>query len=201
MVGTGTASAVPDVVRTTIGAETSAPTVDAALSGANAATRAVVDALTGRGVASGDVQTAGVQVYPQLSQDGRDVTGYTARQDLDVTLRDLDGASATIAAAAAGGDAARLSGIFFGLADESALRTQARAAAFADARATAQQHAELAGGRLGGVVSITEDAGGPSFARGRPAPARPSSAESAVPLAPGTSQVSVTVNVRWSLER
>ena len=199
--GSGTASAVPDVVRTTIGAETSAPTVDAALGGADEATRRVIDALTGRGVAERDVQTVGVQVYPQFGQDGRDVTGYTARQDLDVTLRDLDGAGATIAAAvAAGGDAARLSGISFGLADESALRSEARKAAFAAARATAAEHAALAGGRLGEVVSVREDAGGPSFARPQ-ATSAGSSADSSVPLAPGTSEVSVTVQVRWALER
>ena len=199
VVGTGIASAVPDVVRTTIGAETSAPTVDAALSGANDAARRMIDALTGQGVAMGDVQSAGAQVYPRFGRD-EDVTGYTARQDLETILRDVDAAGATIAAAvAAGGDAGRLSGISFGLADEGALRTRAREAAFADARATAQQHARLAGGRLGAVVSVSEEPGGPSFARGWSAQA--ASAVSTVPLAPGTSQVSVTVQVRWSLDR
>lgn len=199
--GTGTASAVPDVVRATIGAQTSAPTVDAALAGANAATRQVLDALEGRGVSEKDVRTVGVQVYPTFDQDGRGVTGYTASQDLDVTLRDLDGAGATIAAAvAAGGDAARLSGVSFGLADESALRTEARTAAFADARATAEEHARLAGGRLGEVVAVREDGGGAPFASPRAASAG-SSADSAVPLAPGTSEVGVTVQVRWTLER
>ena len=201
MAGAGAASAVPDVVRTTIAAQTSAPTVDAALAGANAATRQVLDALEGRGVRKKDVRTVGVQAYPAFDQDGRSVTGYTASQDLDVTVRDLDGAGATIAAAvAAGGDAARLSGVSFALSDESALRTEARRAAFADARATAEEHAALAGGRLGEVVSVREDSSGPPSARAQSAGSS-ASADSAVPLAPGTSEVAVTVQVRWALQR
>lgn len=199
--GTGSASAVPDVVRTTIGAQASAPTVDAALSGANDATRKVLKALADQGVTKRDVKTAGVQVYPRFDDEGRAVTGYDASQDLDVTLRDLGTAGATISAAvAAGGDAARLSGVSFGLADESALRTKARRAAFGNAKATAEEHAKLAGGTLGAVVSVREDSGGPSFARGQDASAA-SGADASVPLEPGTTDVSVTAQVRWALER
>lgn len=175
--------------------------LDAALGGANDATRKVLEALADQGVAKRDVKTAGVQVYPQFDDQGRAVTGCTASQDLDVTLRDLGTAGATISAVvAAGGDAARLSGVSFGLADESALRTRARKTAFADAKATAKEHAELAGGRLGAVVSVREDSGGPSFARGQSASAA-SGADASVPLEPGTTDVSVTAQARWALER
>lgn len=199
--GTGSASAVPDVVRTTIGAETSAPTVDAALSTANDATREVLKALADQGVTKRDVKTAGVQVYPRFDDGGPGVSGYTATQNLDVTLRDLTTAGATISAAvAAGGDAARLSGVSFGLADESALRSRARAIAFADAKAIAEEHAKLAGGTLGAVVAVREDPDTFSSAQPQSASAA-SGAESAVPLEPGTTDVSVTAQVRWALER
>lgn len=198
--GTGSASAVPDVVRTTLGAQASAPTVDAALSVASEATATMLDALSERGVARRDVRTAGVAGYPQLDGDGRGVSGHTASQDLDVTLRDLGAAGATISAVVtAGDDAARLSGVSFTLADEGALRSDARKAASADARAVAIEQARLAGGTLGAVVSVREDSGGPSFASGGGASAV--SAESAVPLEPGTTDVSVTALVRWELER
>jgi hypothetical protein len=198
--GTGTASAAPDVVRTQIGAETSGASVDEALRAANDAARRVVEALRGEGVAERDIQTAGVQLYPQYGPEGQQVTGYTARQDLTVVLRDLDAAGATIAVAvAAGGDAARLSGVSFTLADDTALRAQAREEAFADARVKAEQYAELAGRELGEVVSVREDAGGSSPYASGGGSAESASAD-AVPLAPGSAEVSVTAQVRWSLE-
>jgi len=197
--GTGTASAAPDVVRTVIGAETTAPTVDQALGAANEATRRITDALVGQGVAEGDIQTAGVQLYPQYSPEGQPFAGYTARQDLTIVLRDLGAAGATIGVAVtAGGDAARLSGVSFELADDRALRAKAREAAFADARATAEQYAALVGGELGELISVREDYGssGPSYAAVAEA-----ASGAAVPLSPGSAQVSVTAHVRWALER
>ncbi len=196
--GVGTASATPDVVETTIGAETAAPTVDAALAAASTATRAITDALRGEGVAAGDVRTAGVQLYPQYGPEGQQVTGYVARQDLSVTLRDLDTAGATIGVAvAAGGDAARLSGVSFTVADDTALRAQAREEAFADAREKAEEYAELAGGELGELISVREDSGGSSTAYA--ASAESAVADSAVPLSAGAAEVSVTAQARWAL--
>lgn len=196
--GTGTASAVPDVVRTTLGAETTAPSVDAALGATNEAAQRIVDALLAAGVERSDVQTAGVQLYPQYGPEGLPDAGYAARQDLTVTLRDVGAAGALIAAAVeAGGDAARLSGVSFGVADESGLREQAREEAFADARAKAEQYAELVGRELGAPVSVREEAGASAYGGGDSGGSAESAA--AVPLAPGTSEVSVTTTVRWSL--
>ena len=197
--GTGTATAVPDVVRATLGAEASAPDVDGALGTADDAARRIVDVLVERGVDRADVQTAGVQLYPQYGPDGQPNAGYTARQDLTVTLRDLATAGDLIAAAvAAGGDAARLSGVSFAIADETPLRAEAREEAFADARAKAEQYAELVGRELGEPVSVREDAG-PGAYGGGGFSGESAGAVADVNLAPGTSEVSTTATVRWSL--
>lgn len=199
--GVGTASAVPDVVRVSIGAETTAPTVDEALANADDATRRIVDAVRGAGVAERDVQTSGVQLYPQYGPEGQPDAGYTARQDLTVVLRDVEGAGATIGVAvAAGGDAARLSGVAFALADDTGVRAQAREAAFADARRRAEQYAALAGRELGELVSVREDGGSASIGYGESGGSAQSADAAAVPLAPGTTEVSVTAQVRWALD-
>ena len=113
-------------------------------------------------------------------------------------LKNITTAGATISdLVAAGGDAARLQGVAFGLDDDAALRAKARELAFADARAAAEQYAKLAGRELGDVVLVREQV--------TPAGPVPMAADStmstasAVPIAPGTTDVTVTAQVRWSL--
>jgi uncharacterized protein YggE len=194
--GVGTATGTPDVLRVTIGAETTAETVAAALSGTDAAIRRVHDALRAEGVPEDDVRTVNLAVHPAYGGDGQQIVGYTARHDLDVTLRDLSRAGAQIGLLVdAGGDAARLQGVAFWLEDDAALQAEARAAAFAAARGKAEQYAELTGRALGEVVEVREQST-PS----EPVPyATDARGGEAVPLSPGTATVAVTAQVRWSL--
>jgi uncharacterized protein YggE len=196
--GVGTATGTPDVLRVTIGVETTAETVDAALQDANAAARRVLEAVRGEGVAEDDVQTANVSIHPTYDQNGQQITGYVARHDLQVTLRDLGGAGAAISAlVAAGGDAARLQGVAFSLDDDAALQEEARAEAFAAAREKAEQYAELTGRELGEVVEVREQ-----VTPSGPIPyltADAAMTAEAVPLTPGSATVSITATVRWAL--
>jgi len=197
--GVGTATGTPDVLHVTVGVEAGAGTVGDALSAANDAAGKVLDALRKAGVSDGDVQTRNVHLYPRYDGDGRDITGYTAGQDLAVTLRHLDTAGATISTAvAAGGDAARLQGVAYEIDDDAALRSKARELAYADARARAEQYAKLTGRELGDVVLVREQV--------TPAGPEPLAADStmatasAVPISRGTTDVTVAVEVRWSLK-
>ena len=196
--GTGTATGVPDVLRATVGVETTADTVEQALQDANAAANAVREALHAESVPDDDVQTVNVSIYPHYDDDGQEIRGYTARHDLEVTLRDLGRAGSTIGVLVdAGGDAARLQGISFALEDDAALQEQARAEAYADARAKAEQYAGLTGRSLGDVIEVREQVS-PSMPMPYAAADAAGAAES-VPLAPGTATVTVTAQVRWSL--
>jgi uncharacterized protein YggE len=181
-----------------IGVETGAATVADALASANSAAQKVHDALRDAGVADADLQTVNVHISPRYDGNGQDTSGYQAGQDLAVTLRDIGTAGATISTAVrAGGDAARLQGISYELDDDAALRAEARKQAFADARGKAEQYAKLADRALGDVVLVREQvsSSGPApMAAGDSA-----MAVGAVPIAPGTTDVTVTAEVRWSL--
>ncbi|MCV2489334.1 SIMPL domain-containing protein [Geodermatophilus sp. YIM 151500] len=195
--GVGTATGTPDLLRVTLGVETTAGTVDEALATADDAARRLLEALRTEDVPDRDVRTVNVSVHPTYGGDGQSVTGYTARHDLDVTLRDLSGAGGTITAVVeAGGDAARVHGLTYALEDSAALREQARAEAFAAARRTAEQYAALAGRELGDVLEVRErrSPSGPE-----PLPAGDAAGGEALPLAPGSATVTVTAEVRWSL--
>ena len=197
--GEGTVSGTPDVLRFTVGVEARAATVDGAVSSASASATKVIAALAARRVAKRDTQTATLQISPQYDRKGRVITGYVVRQDLRVSVRDLTTAGATITAAvAAGGNAARLSGVSFALEDDEALRASARDEAYASARAKAEQYARLSGRQLGAVVSIDEDVRQTSndpYLRDFATAAR----ASAVPIEAGSTDVRVTVQVRWAL--
>ena len=198
--GVGTAGAVPDVLRVTLAAEATAPTVEEAVSQADDATSRILESLEAQGVTEADVQTVDLQLHPDFGPEGAEPDGYVARQTLAVTLRELDEAGATIGAAVeAGGDAARLQGASYALEEDADVRAEAREAAFADARRTAEQYAQLAGGQLGRVLSVEEQT-----AVAGPGPVAWAESEAggaeSVPLAPGTSEVTVRTQVRWALE-
>jgi len=197
--GVGTATGTPDVLRVTVGVEVTADGVDGALSGADDAARRVIQALRDADVAGRDVQTVNVSVYPRYGNEGERITGYIARHDLSVTLRDVGSAGAVIASVAeAGGDAARIEGISYALEDDAAVRAEARSAAFADARRRAEQYAELVGRELGDVLWVRENVSGPA-----PMPYGAADEAAAggrsLALEPGSAAVTVTAEVRWSL--
>ena len=201
--GTGEVTGRPDTLVAQFGTEATAGSVDEALARADRALGRITDALRKGGVDEADLQTAGLDIYPQYSDDGRQVTGYQAQQQLTVTFRDVDAAGRLIGrAVSAGGDAARLSGLSFRIDDDSALLADARRKAFDDAKAKAELYGDAAGRGLGRVVSVTETVTG----NDNPYPmsdyyaARDVAGAKAVELQPGQQQLSVTVTVEWSFD-
>jgi uncharacterized protein YggE len=196
--GVGQASAAPDVLRIFLAAEASATTVSAALDGASTALERIRQALLDAGVAVKDLASSNVVLHPQYGDRGG-IQGYVARLGLQAALRDLGSAGELLAdAVAAGGDAARLDGMAFEVADQTALQTEARAAAWENARAAAGQYAELSGRTLGRVLAAEEGGGAIGPVRAGIALAA-AHERSAVPVEPGTSTVTVQVQVRWEL--
>ncbi|NUS42732.1 MAG: SIMPL domain-containing protein [Mycobacteriaceae bacterium] len=203
VVGHGQVRGAPDILNADIGVEVNAPEVSAALSQANDRANAMITAITAAGVAKADVRTTAVDVHPEYSTPGpaggpHAISGYQASNTVHVVVRDLAKASKVLDdAVRAGGNNARLSSVAFAIDDKSKLLSDARAKAFDDAKHRAEQYAALAGMKLGRVVTISETSSG----RGDlPVPAAPEyKADSAVPLEPGTQQISFTVNATWSL--
>lgn len=196
--GTGRVSGRPDTLRATVGVAARRASVQEALDAANAAAQRVLDALDDAGVAQDDVRTTQFSVNPQFSQDGA-ITGYEVANLVEATLRDLDRVGAVLETVVeAGGDDARVQGVSYALEDDAALLADARAAAVADARTRAEQYAEAAGVELGALVGVSElPAAGPfdeAFAAETAA-----EGAAAVPLAPGTQDVAVTVTATWAI--
>jgi hypothetical protein len=159
-------------------------------------------ALMSNGVAEEDIQTSNYSIWPQYDYTGQRqiLVGYQVNNNVTVKIRDIETAGATIdAVAAAGGDDVTVNGVSFSIEDNEALITAARDAAFADAKAKAEQLAELSGVTLGDPISISEN-----FS---PAPqpyrydevvfAGADSAETSI--SPGEQSVVVSVAVQFSI--
>jgi uncharacterized protein YggE len=201
VLGEGEAEARPDVARFEIAIEARRPDVAAAREASAAAQTRVLDAIRAAGVASEDIQTTQLSIQPEYeyTDAGRNLLGYTARNAVQVRVRAIDRASEIVdAGVGAGGDDVRLQGIGFELSDPESVRTAAREEAMSEARATAEQLAQLAGVELGEPIAIEEVSG-----EGGPRPMmmemRMAEADTATPIEPGTTEVRVQLRVRWSI--
>ena len=201
--GRGEVTVTPDIATLRLGVEVQAVSVAIAQSQATEAMDKVMAALTDNGVAEKDIQTQYFSIR-QVTKWDRDkeeeiVVGYRVTNKVTAKIREIDKAGTVIdAVAAAGGDLTRIDSIDFSVDDPSAYYEEAREEAMADAKAKAEQLAELAEGRLGKATYISEGAQIP------PPIYRQDIYEEAVPAAttpisPGEMEISLTVQVAYSI--
>ncbi len=200
--GHGEVETVPDVAVVLIGVEMQAASVGAARDGAAEAAQRVMEALTGAGVAPSDVQTTGLDISPQYEYPPNQsplLIGYRVNNSVTVKIRRIDQASRIIdGAIRAGGNTVRLHGIHFEIGDPAKARAAAREKAVAEAKAKAEQLAELSGVSLGAPITVEEVAFSAPVV---PYPkAMAEARDMATPISPGQTSVSVDVRVRWTID-
>lgn len=198
--GTGEVSAAPDMAVITLGVEEQAEAAQEAMDRASAAAGAILARLEEMGVAARDVQTSDLSLDPVWSQPERDapreITGYAARNQVTVRVRDLDALGGILDAVLEDG-ANRFGGLGFSLEDPSEPMAAARAAAVRDAMSRAAQLAEAADVALGPVQSLSEQGGG------QPRPMMMEAARMAsdsVPVAAGELTFRVTVSAVFRID-
>jgi uncharacterized protein YggE len=193
--GRGHASAAYDEATLRLAASARAASTSDATARATYAMSAMRDAVLAGGADLSALATTNVSLSP-VHDPWPTVVAYEASLALSVRLADLGRVgSLLVAAIDAGGDGARVDGISFSHHDAGALEREARDAAYADARAKAEQYAGLAGQALGEVRRIVE--AGPGAA---PSPHQAMAlAASAVPVDGGEGTVSAVLMVTWAL--
>ena len=195
--GNGTVTGTPNQLSLSVGVQVNGASVASALQQANQAVRRVTAALRARGVAAADIQTSGLFIQPNYESGSQTPSGYGVSESLTATLTRIAAAGGQITAAVhAGGNATTVDGVSLNLTDDSGLLATARDRAVADARVKASQYAHALGRPLGPVISVTDQSSAsspvPMFASG-------SAAKAAVPISPGSQQLSVSVTVVYGL--
>lgn len=198
--GSGQASGTPDLVVLDLRIQAERDTVADSLRAVSEGVRAVVERTdTYRSASVPPPRTQGLTLHTRHDREGRGVIGYTASQQLRLSLpgTDLAGEVVTVLSEAAG-DTLGIDGLSLSVSDPAELQRAAREAAFADARERAEQFAALAGRELGTVREVRDvpgHSGGPMPKLARAAAFDATS----MPIEAGEHSVTATVTVTWGL--
>ena len=197
---TGFKTVVPDAARINATVSVLGTTNKGALGIAATTATAVRSALTANKVATKDIATQSVTVYPEYSYSPSGtptLTGYRASQSFDITIRNATAAGAVVdAIVEAGGDNLQVNGISLCVFDNNNATEVARTFAVKKAKAKAASYAKLLGIKLGRVIYLDETSTSSSFPL-YTASAKADSTATVVDL--GEQKVSVSVTVRWSI--
>lgn len=198
--GVGTSTVTPDAVRFYAAVSVLSKTNKEALASASKVANSVRSALRSEGVATKDIKTSSLTVYPEYTytqEKGQELVGYRATQSFTVVIRKAESAGAVIDEVVdAGGDAVQINGVAPFLINGAAATEKARESAVADAKARATSYAKYLGVSLGQVIYLTE-VNAPVY--NFPIMAKGAAAEDSTQIDLGETEVTVTVTVRWGL--
>jgi uncharacterized protein len=194
VIGVGTITSVPDEASFTIGVQTQGSTAREALAANSEQMRRVIAAAKAAGVAKSDIKTQDVSVSANYANEGR-IDGYSARNSVLVTIRNLSKAGPILDAASNAG-ANEVYGPMLSRSDEDDLQTKALRGAVENARKKAEALADAAGVQLGRVTALTEgSSGGPQpYYEGAMRLAKTDA-----PIEPGTQDSQATVTVTFAI--
>jgi uncharacterized protein YggE len=200
--GEGEVMAVPDIATLRLGIDAQAATVAEAQSQAAEAMTRVMDALIDNDVAEKDIQTQYFSIRQVTKWDRETeeevVVGYRVTNKVTAKIREIDKADAIIdAVIEAGGDLTRIDSISFSVDDPPAYYEELRQQAMADAKAKAEQLAELAGVTLGKPTYISEGISYPIYPRDYNYEMAGAAPET--PISPGEMEISLTVEVAYAI--
>jgi uncharacterized protein len=169
--GHGEAVGVPDIATFSFSVVSQKADVASAQADATAKANATTDYLKNAGIAEKDIQTSNYSINPQYDYiqtactggycpGGRQVLrGYEVRQTTTVKVRDTKKAGDLLAGVGSKG-ATEVSGLNFTFDDPTAVQTQARDKAIADAKQKADVLAKQLGVSIVRVTAFNENSGG-----------------------------------------
>jgi uncharacterized protein len=193
VLGTGSATVIPDRASFAFGTVSQAATANTALSASSQAVARVIAALRKAGVAEADIQTSDVSLSPRMNDKGDGIVGYTASNTVTATIRKI-GDAGDIVDAAVGAGANQVYGPNLLASDQDAAYRNALKGAVADARAKAETLAAASSSTLGKITAIVEGGGGAPLTA-----VAVGAKDSSVPIEPGTQRIQATVSVTFAI--
>jgi uncharacterized protein YggE len=201
VIGEGTVSASPDVVRANLGVQVTAPTVTEATQQSNDTMDAVLAQLKAAGIVEKDIQTSDYSIFPQRNNPGpnntNEITGYQVTNMVMVTIRNLNQVGQVLDQAIQAG-ANNIANVSFDFSDPAKLQLQALDQAMADAQNRADQLAKSSGVQRGEVLSMSEVISSVPIPRPGIMAAQVESA--GVPIQPGSSEIHAQVQVVYAIQ-
>jgi uncharacterized protein YggE len=155
--GKGIVKAMADVAYVGAGVERSEKTATEAQQKAAQKMNNIIASLTKMGIPKDKIETTRVSLHPKYEYEGRKrvFVGYTARNQIKITVDKLDDLGKIVDAAIAAG-ATNVDNISFSIKDEAVYKKAALQKAFNDAQGKAEIIAAAAGQVLEKIVKIQE---------------------------------------------
>jgi uncharacterized protein len=198
------ATRVPDVASMSTGVVTQAADANGALRANAEEMNKMMAAIKAAGIAERDVQTSGINIYPQYQYAENQppkITGYQASNTVTLKVRDISKLGKVLDALVASG-ANQVNGPSFEIDEPEAAYDEARRNALKKAQERAEMYAKTLGLRVRRIVSIDEGGGYQP-----PVPVRMMAMKSAsmeamdTPVSPGESTLTANLNVVFELGR
>jgi uncharacterized protein YggE len=201
VVGSGKASASPDMAKIQVGVVTEAPAATKALKDNNDAMARLFSALEARGIPRKDMQTSNFSVVPEYKRGPHgeqlmQIIGYRVSNEVGVKVRKLDSLGAILDVLVKEG-ANQIHGISFLVAEPTPVLDAARRKAMADARRKAELYAKESGLEVGRVLLIQEQT--PRLPGGRVLAGFARSEAGSVPIAEGEQEFEASITVTYAI--
>jgi len=200
--GHGEVNAAPDIAILQLGISAQRLSVAETQAEAVAAMDKVMTAIKQGGVADKDIQTQyfSIQQVTRWDQDKQQeiVIGYRVTNMVIAKIREIGKTGSIIdSVAEAGGDLTRIDNISFSIDDPSEYHKEARDKAIADAKAKAEQLANLSGVKMGKPTYISESIFYPVY----PSPVRVAEAAPVpvTPISPGEMKISLDIQIVYAI--
>ncbi|WP_319568101.1 SIMPL domain-containing protein [Cohaesibacter marisflavi] len=204
--GTGSLSAAPDMAILSAGVESRAKDAKSALADNNDKMAKLMAELKKAGIEEKNIQTSNFNIHPQLvypdsSTQPRapEVVGYVVSNRATLRIHDL-GSVGTVLTALVNAGANDISGLNFDISNKDELLDEARKEALSDARHKAELYAKELGTDLSSLQSLSESGGFRSPQPMMMRAAKMEAVDSAVPVAKGEMEITITVNASWFLK-
>ena len=198
----GTVKVAPDAVRLNATVSVVAATNKEALAATNTNSAAVRKALIAAGIATKDIATQNITVYPEYKYDnngGSTLSGYRGSQVFSVVIRAASKAGSIVDdVVAAAGDAVQINSLSPFVIDAAKAAESARSVAVKNAKAKAASYAKLLGVKLGKVNYLTEN-GSPSISTPIYVASAKAEADAATVVDLGQQDVTVSITIQWAL--
>ena len=202
--GTGRVFVKPDIALVTLGADSTKQTLADATADVSKRISAVLAQVKGMGVSEDDIKTTSYSITPQYNQqrgsESPSIIGYRVSNLVQVKVRKIDDVGKIVDAAVNAG-ANSLGGLYFTIDDSSKAEADARKLAVKNAMDKAKQLTDAAGVKLGDLNYISENLSTPRPEVFRLAAAAPAADAGIGPVQSGQLEVSVTVEMHYTISR
>ena len=198
----GTVKVTPDAVRLNATISVVVSTSRGALVATSTSATVVRAALVANGVATKDIATQNLTVYPEYSYTQNKspvIIGYRGSQSFDVVIHNAKNAGVVVdAVVAAGGNSLQVNSVTPFVFDSTSATSSARIDAVKKAKAKASSYASLLDVKLGKVNYLIENSS-PTLYPQPMMDAAASSGVSATKVDLGQQGVTVSITIQWAL--